>query len=309
MSKIIPAHTLEANEMARHLFVEWFEMGIPVSCSLDEPEERPTLVMVKNRMAVAFGWDSWASMIDFISLPHEPVYLDSNIEQLETVVSRLSSSIGYDYAHGMIYSLIENSGAGYSPKTRRELALNATPWGQATVREEIADGITQVSTSSHGGILLSKSRISEMPDHLSLNQSAYEEDCEARLVELAFPELFAETLKHSLAAVGIYSSRSVPMILDPVVEEWLTESRNSFSTLFGTPNKNDDSLNREMTERENEAVNYLSKCVLLNFRPIVFPKNDEPTLQDWAQVLADTLRVDGSIPMTSVHWKTHFYNW
>ena len=304
--KITPAHTLEAKEMAQSLLDEWVEVGMPMNSSLDASDETPTLVAIENRLATAFGWGSWPEMISFISETHEPIYLDNNTEALEQVVSELSKSIGYDYSHGMIFNVVQNSGVGYSPIVRRELAENRTPWGQAIQRDEIAAGIIVVSTASHGGILLSEARSNEIPKHLTLNQLAYEEDLEATYVELAFPNYFRKSLKFNLAKVGVYSSSSVPHINDPKIQEMLDESRSHFSSLFGRQPKEDLSLRRELTQQEVEAIEYLSQCVLSNVKPIVSPDSDSPTLQEWAEVLSNSLRVDNRIPVTSIMWKTHF---
>ncbi|WP_172859102.1 DUF7007 domain-containing protein [Vibrio anguillarum] len=304
--KITPAHILEAKEMAQSLLDEWGESGMPMSCSLDVLDETPTLVAIQNRLASSFGWDSWPEMISFISEPHEAIYLDNNTEALEKVVSELSKSIGYEYPHGMMFSIVQNSGTGYSPKIRRELALNSTPWGQAIHRDEIAEGIVVVSTASHGGILLSETRSNEIPKHLTLNQLAYEEDDDATYVQLAFPQYFRESLKFNLAKVGVYSASSIPHIHDPKIQEMLDESRSHFSSLFGKQPEEDLSLRRELTPQEVEAIEYLSQCVLRNVKPIVVPDSERPTLQEWAEVLSHTLRVDNKIPRTSIVWKSHF---
>lgn len=70
-----------------------------------------------------------------------------------------------------------------------------TPWGTAQTVETLAEGITLVTTAGHGGIHLSAERYEEM--HPALRKvdarycppNWYEEDCEAALVVLAFPDL------------------------------------------------------------------------------------------------------------------------
>ena len=89
-----------------------------------------------------------------------------------------------------------------------------TPWGIADNVEHIADGIQFVTTPSHGGFRLSAVRNAHVPgivqDHtfrglgLIANGSWYEEDCDAALVPVFFPECFpavaVEAAHASLAA-------------------------------------------------------------------------------------------------------------
>ena len=70
-----------------------------------------------------------------------------------------------------------------------------TPWGPSQHQHQIADGIVQVSTASHGGILLSNERNTKLrktfPDFTNwAGGNAYEEDCDVSVVILAFPECF-----------------------------------------------------------------------------------------------------------------------
>jgi hypothetical protein len=70
-----------------------------------------------------------------------------------------------------------------------------TPWGPAQTIKEIADGITECSTASHGGILISAERHAAMPECLRCLKPwagtlAYEEDFDWALVVLAFPACF-----------------------------------------------------------------------------------------------------------------------
>ena len=67
-----------------------------------------------------------------------------------------------------------------------------TPWGTADHVEELFDGAKRVSTPSHGGIRLTAARNAEMPDALRVADGWYEEDCEAALVIVAFPDHFPD---------------------------------------------------------------------------------------------------------------------
>ena len=72
-----------------------------------------------------------------------------------------------------------------------------TPWGAIDLETSIAPGITFVSTPSHGGFRLTPGRNMYVPlivrertfNHLGL-KGWYEEDCDAALVVVFFPECF-----------------------------------------------------------------------------------------------------------------------
>jgi hypothetical protein len=70
-----------------------------------------------------------------------------------------------------------------------------TPWGTAQQTDIIAEGITWVSTASHGGFIISAERRAAMPQSLRefatfAGGNAYEEDCDAAIVIAAFPDCF-----------------------------------------------------------------------------------------------------------------------
>lgn len=74
-------------------------------------------------------------------------------------------------------------------------ALHLQPWGAVQYWYAIAEGIIQVSTASHGGILLSPDRWDEFGDRIRdfvpwAGAQAFEEDCDACAVVLAWPDLF-----------------------------------------------------------------------------------------------------------------------
>ena len=75
------------------------------------------------------------------------------------------------------------------------LTLVSTPWGPAQGSRNIAEGITFHTTSSHGGIELSPTRLA-MPAELRnsppwAGEGWYEEDCDWAIVALAFPQHFS----------------------------------------------------------------------------------------------------------------------
>lgn len=77
-----------------------------------------------------------------------------------------------------------------------------TPWGRAQTVTERAQGITEVTTAGHGGILLSPGRVVQMPEALRRHETSaggdretggrwYEEDIDWAFVALAFPQSFS----------------------------------------------------------------------------------------------------------------------
>ena len=64
-----------------------------------------------------------------------------------------------------------------------------TPWGIPDNAINYAEGIVFYETSSHGGFHLSDGRISELPANLRTPDHFYEEDCEAAVVFMQFPEI------------------------------------------------------------------------------------------------------------------------
>lgn len=74
------------------------------------------------------------------------------------------------------------------------MIIKRTPWGAVQTLRIIAEGIVQVSTAGHGGLVLSDERLKAMPERFKLNVYGggryFEEDCEWALVALAFPDAF-----------------------------------------------------------------------------------------------------------------------
>lgn len=66
-----------------------------------------------------------------------------------------------------------------------------TPWGHSQHTFTVADGITLVSTASHGGVKLSAERNAVVPEAMREPTGWYEEDCEINLCVWTFPAEFA----------------------------------------------------------------------------------------------------------------------
>lgn len=66
-----------------------------------------------------------------------------------------------------------------------------SPWGEIQTAEQLLPGIWTVTTSSHGGFLLSEQRHNAMPPCLGRADRHYEEDVDYALVVLAFEREFS----------------------------------------------------------------------------------------------------------------------
>lgn len=106
----------------------------------------------------------------------------------------------------------------------------ATPWGRAIWVKELAPGLWNVATPSHGGIWVSPERCAAMPAELARVQTFversigyvgcsthggrwYEEDCDVSLVACAWPECFRRDYLNVVAKIAARIS--------PVVAVWL----------------------------------------------------------------------------------------
>ena len=67
-----------------------------------------------------------------------------------------------------------------------------SPWGRIQSSKTIAEGIEFVSTASHGGVKLDRKNNAKMPVVFRRKNGWYEEDCEAALVIITFPEHFKQ---------------------------------------------------------------------------------------------------------------------
>lgn len=76
------------------------------------------------------------------------------------------------------------------------MKITSSPWGRPQSQTVLAAGIIRVSCEGHGGILVSPERLAQMPECFRGDAGPegcwYEEDCEAFLVYLAFPDEFSD---------------------------------------------------------------------------------------------------------------------
>lgn len=98
---------------------------------------------------------------------------------------------------------------------------SSTPWGVSQSTEHVADGITFHSTACHGGYELSADREDQLQRlFVGFKTIAgprwYEEDCDAAVVPIAFPDCFdAENVAVCVSAVtnfAKYYPRYKPVI-------------------------------------------------------------------------------------------------
>lgn len=87
--------------------------------------------------------------------------------------------------------------------------LTYSYWGKPQNQEQIAEGITWLTTASHGGYVLSAERLEEMPTHYRAcsfsGDHNFEEDCSWCAVALTWPQYFdAKTLEAAQATYDNY---------------------------------------------------------------------------------------------------------
>lgn len=82
--------------------------------------------------------------------------------------------------------------------TDKNIVPTETPWGPIQTRKEYGEGITFVSTASHGGFYVAPDLNKLIPEERRLAtwnggqgmRGWYEEDCDSCIVVLAFPDRF-----------------------------------------------------------------------------------------------------------------------
>jgi hypothetical protein len=91
------------------------------------------------------------------------------------------------------------------------MSIKHSMWGPVQQEHPVADGITFVSTAGHGGYVLSDERAAQLREKFPRFESRFstatefEEDCDANVVILAFPECFSD--ERVYFAVQMVSSR------------------------------------------------------------------------------------------------------
>jgi hypothetical protein len=119
-------------------------------------------------------------------------------------------------------------------RTQKPKENGHSPWGWIQSVTTIAEGIWFVDTAGHGGFKLSRKRQRQMPQALRLNGAWYEEDCEAFLVILGFPQCFKkEEVEQAHKSVknwfpGLYEEWSGKVI--PVEESFKKREKLFYET-------------------------------------------------------------------------------
>lgn len=325
--RLLPAHLREAKQMARSLCDSFEYLGIPRDWK-DPQSGPPTLQQSQELMARAMGYAGWRELFQFVQLPHPAVYLDTLPPHeggavFDQLVTRLSAECGLHYPHGTIANALQIAGVGYSPRIRRTLSHDATPWGAIMEEyEPIAEGIRCVSTGSHGGWLLSEERQARVPAHLRNPQAAYEEDGEFYLVAIAFPDealAFGVSPRSALEYLGIIShSSQADTDPDNIAPRLVSRPSDGDSDLRSIPSGR--SPEPPLSEIEQRVVQYLGDCVRSNRLPARFPRetSERPTdpivlaraeyytLQEWVECLASMPTTDGPWPTRRGPWFDHW---
>lgn len=319
--RLFPAHIHDAKEMARSLCDCLTSIGLTTNCT-DPDAISPSLQQTQELMAKAMGYSSWRELSILLVQAHEPVYLDSvdkaDYSRLfDELGTRLSAALGYDYAHGFVFNAIGNSGVGFSPKARRAMGDNSSPWGPIDEEVEIAPGIRFISTASHGGLLLSEIRQQNMPEHLRLEGAGYEEDGEFYLVALGFPEE-ANSMGISLRSALVYFGlvdHSAEHVTHSELVSAMFNSGKDLRTL-DIP----ELVEPQLTEIEEKIIKYLARCVHLNRLPLRFPGREDPfelerdlsakldsfTLKEWVKLFDTIPTVEGHWAMRDGPWYRHW---
>ena len=84
-----------------------------------------------------------------------------------------------------------------------------TIWGAPQTAEQLLPGVWHVTTSSHGGFVLSDERQAAMPDALRLETTSYEEDVDWSLVVYAFASELRRTTRPGAALLTENARQSV----------------------------------------------------------------------------------------------------
>lgn len=314
---LLPAHTKDAKEMARRLCDALQIHGLTADCRNPEAEFL-TLQQTQELLAKAMGHPSWRQMAAALKEPHRTIYIDGGSEDaLTAFATQLSGLLGFDYAHGSVLRAIHTSGAGFSPKFRRAMEDNDSPWGPIVEQEEIAPGIVSVTTGGHGGLVLSPERQAAMPVHLRIDGAGYEEDGEYNLVVLAFPEEQDRlgNLRDALAYLNIIDHSKARQDHSRTVSALLNSGQDIRTLTFPTFEE------PPLPEMETRVVAYLAECVRTNRMPIRFPDEAKgevknvihyarsiyhQTLQQWVDVLSTVPTVEGRWATRPGPWFDHW---
>ena len=106
------------------------------------------------------------------------------------------------------------------PKSPGTPTLNTmTPWGRVQHTHESIFGVMFVTTERHGGMWVHSRRLALMPESMRSHDGWYEEDCDAALVVVAFPQFFdVENVVRAKSAVkAMHSATASTPTLTPAI--------------------------------------------------------------------------------------------
>lgn len=101
--------------------------------------------------------------------------------------------------------------------TEQHTVPKRTPWGTPQHCQQLAEGIYEVTTASHGGIWVTRARRHAMPHEIRsiptwTGGHWYEEDCDWALVALAYPEVFnGEVVKSAIATARHFHAEKLDL--------------------------------------------------------------------------------------------------
>lgn len=107
-----------------------------------------------------------------------------------------------------------------------------TPWGPAEDCWDYGPGITDYSTAGHGGFHVTGNALERIPGELRASEFSpygwFEEDVDAQIVVVCFPELFSEksvwsavkTLKQFRPVAGLWAEHHVAGLYGLSPGEW-----------------------------------------------------------------------------------------
>ncbi len=107
------------------------------------------------------------------------------------------------------------------------MPIRESPWGAVQHEAEIAPGITQVSTASHGGIFITPERNARVHGAWRRKGGWYEEDCDWAIVAITFPEHFQEPMPEGSKHTGQTHAEYARTVL----WDWLPDE---YAKVFGT---------------------------------------------------------------------------
>lgn len=106
------------------------------------------------------------------------------------------------------------------------MAPTSSPWGAVQNSRQIARGIVEVDTASHGGIHLSPTLNAKVHAAWRDPKGWYEEDCEWAIVALTFPQHFADPMP----ADGECAGQTVWQYAVGVAKRWMPDE---YEKVFG----------------------------------------------------------------------------